>query len=198
MAIRSNVPGPRERILATASQLFFQYGCRAVGINKIIAQSNVAKASFYEHFPSKELLILAWLNERESLWLTELRRRLMDADTPQRRVSALFSMWRSQINTEGFRGCGFNNTAGEFADERSPIRERVREHKNRLRVLISEEALGVYRPLLSQEHFNALANGIYCLFDSAIIQAQSLMDEWPLRAAELTAQYLVNQYLAGG
>jgi AcrR family transcriptional regulator len=58
----------RERILQTASDLFYLEGLNSVGVNRIIEEADVAKATFYRHFPSKELLVLAYLDEMDRLW----------------------------------------------------------------------------------------------------------------------------------
>ena len=66
-------PNARARILSTACRLFYQQGIRATGINAIISQSGVAKATFFRHFPSKDALIVAWLRRPESRWLDRVQ-----------------------------------------------------------------------------------------------------------------------------
>jgi AcrR family transcriptional regulator len=86
--------GARERIIATAYELFMRRGIRGVGVDKIIALSGVAKASFYRHFPSKDDLVLAVLARREQDWTkglveTGARQR---GTTPQGRLLAIFDV----------------------------------------------------------------------------------------------------------
>ena len=66
-------PNARARILKTAGELFYQDGIRATGINRIISQSRVAKATFYTQFPSKDALVVAWLQQPETRWLDRVR-----------------------------------------------------------------------------------------------------------------------------
>jgi AcrR family transcriptional regulator len=136
----------RERILETADRLFYQEGIRAVGIDRIIAEANVAKMSLYKHFPSKDDLILAVLKYREEGVLAFFRsateRHGKKAKNPLRAFFAALKEW---FETPDFRGCAFQNAAIELADPDHPGTEFVRGNKERfgefLRGLV-EEAVG--------------------------------------------------------
>ena len=102
----------RDRILATASRLFYQEGLRATGIDRIIAESGVAKMSFYRHFPSKADLVRAFLEARHRAWMNWF------ADAVERRVekqgfSALAGALGEWFTQPDFRGCAFINTVAE-------------------------------------------------------------------------------------
>jgi len=136
----------RQRILETADRLFYRDGIRAVGIDRIIAEANVAKMSLYKHFPSKDDLILAVLKYREEGVLEFFRsatdRHGKKAKTPLRAFFAALKEW---FEAPGFRGCAFQNAAVELADPDHPGTEFVRGNKERfgefLRGLV-EEAVG--------------------------------------------------------
>ena len=179
----TSVSRPRERIIETASRLFFRQGYCPTGINQIISESGVAKASFYTHFPSKEALAIAWLTHREENWIQQFKERIEQYQSTDERVAAMYTMWYDQIREEGYRGCGFINMAGEFSDEKSPIRALVRDHKDRVRQIIANDVLNEYRTKMKSDDFDELVNAIYSLFDSAIIQAQSFMQYWPVDTA---------------
>jgi AcrR family transcriptional regulator len=187
---------PRERIIETASRLFFRQGYCSTGINQIISESGVAKASFYSHFPSKETLAIAWLKQREEVWIRQLKERIAQHASADRRIAAMYSMWYDQIREEGYRGCGFINMAGEFSNEESPIRAVVRDHKNRVRQLIANYVLNEYRPVMKPSEFEELVTIIYSLFDGAIIQAQNFMQDWPIEAALKASIKMLAQYRA--
>jgi AcrR family transcriptional regulator len=123
----------RQRILETADRLFYQDGFRAVGIDRIIAEAEVAKMSLYKHFPSKDDLILAVLQYREHVVL-EFFRSAMERHAK-----------KTKSPLPGFRGCAFQNAAVELADAAHPGTEFVRGYKRRfaefLRGLV-EEAVG--------------------------------------------------------
>jgi AcrR family transcriptional regulator len=133
----------RRRILETADRLFYQDGIRAVGVDRIIAEANVAKMSLYKHFSSKDELILAVLKHREECVLAFFRsateRHSRKAKSPLR---AFFAALKDYFESPGFRGCAFQNAAVELADPSHPASEFVRGHKQRfsefLRGLVEE------------------------------------------------------------
>ncbi|NIC36659.1 TetR/AcrR family transcriptional regulator [Halomonas desiderata] len=183
MLTTSPVSRPRERIIETASRLFFRQGYCSTGINQIISESGVAKASFYAHFPSKEDLAIAWLRQREELWMQQLSERVGQHQSAEKRIAAMYTMWYDQIREEGYRGCGFINMAGEFSSEESPIRACVRDHKRRVRQFVAKHVLDQYRDTMTPDGFDELVDVIYSLFDGAIVQAQNFMQEWPVEVA---------------
>ena len=122
----------RQRILETADRLFYRDGIRAVGIDRIIAEANVAKMTLYSHFPSKDDLVLAVLKHREKgvseFFHSAMERHAKKAKTPLRAFFAALKEW---FETPGFRGCPFQNAAVELADPAHPGTEIVRGHKQR-------------------------------------------------------------------
>ena len=133
----------RQRILETADRLFYQDGVRAVGIDRIIAEADVAKMSLYKHFPSKDDLILAVLKYREESVLeffrSAMQRHSKKAKNPLR---AFFAALKDFFESPGLRGCPFQNAAVELADPNHAGTEFVRGHKQRfsqfLRGLVEE------------------------------------------------------------
>lgn len=133
----------RARILETALRLFYAHGTRAVGIDRIIAESAVAKMSFYNHFPSKADLVAAFLEERHARWMAWFRTRL-DArrSKPGARLAAVADVLREWFTATDFHGCAFINILAET--ERSSRRERdiANRHKDELLALLVERAEG--------------------------------------------------------
>ena len=136
----------RQRILATADRLFYQEGIRAVGIDRIIAEAGVAKMSLYNHFPSKDDLILAVLEYREgnvlSFFRSSMERHAKKVKNPLR---AFFAALKDFFESPGFRGCPFQNAAVELADPTHPGSEFVRGHKQRFSAFLHglvEETIG--------------------------------------------------------
>jgi AcrR family transcriptional regulator len=123
----------RERLLDTAERLFYAEGIRAVGIDRILAESGVGKASLYRHFPAKDDLVLAVLRRRDGVW----RQWLQDAVDkrnvpPAQRPLAVFDALAERFAWADFRGCAFINTIVEAADPESPAHVVADEHKRRL------------------------------------------------------------------
>ena len=140
----------RERILDTAYELFSRHGIRAVGVDRIIASSGVAKMSLYRHFHSKEELVLAFLQEREQRWT----RAWLQAEASSRgesgaeRLLALFDVFDEWFQRPDFEGCTFVNVLLEFDDLDHPIRRATEEHLATIRGMLREfaEQAGVVDP----------------------------------------------------
>ena len=131
----------RARILETALRLYYAHGTRAVGIDRIIAESAVAKMSFYNHFPSKADLVAAFLEERHARWMTWFRARLETRRArPGAQLSAVADVLREWFTAADFHGCAFINILAET--ERSSRRERdiANRHKDELLALLVERA----------------------------------------------------------
>lgn len=106
----------RQRILDRAYELFSHRGVRAVGVDELIESAGVAKATFYKHFPSKDDLVLAFLEQREERWTrdwveAEAKRR---ADTPEAQLMAIFDLFDEWFHQKDFEGCSFINVLLEF------------------------------------------------------------------------------------
>jgi len=133
----------RQRILETADKLFYQEGVRAAGIDRILAEANVAKMTLYTHFPSKDDLILAALKHREQGVLESFRSAMeRHGKKTKSPLRAFFAALKDFFESPGFRGCPFQNAAVELADPTHAGTEFVRGHKQRfsqfLRGLVEE------------------------------------------------------------
>jgi AcrR family transcriptional regulator len=109
-------PDARQRILNTAYELFSRRGVRAVGVDEVIERAGVAKATLYRQFPSKDDLVLAFLQRREQLWTrewveAEARRR---GATPEEQLLAIFDLFDEWFHRDDFEGCSFVNVLLEF------------------------------------------------------------------------------------
>jgi AcrR family transcriptional regulator len=146
MRRNKNISETRQRILETADRLFYQHGLRSVGIDRIIAEAEVAKMSLYNHFPSKDDLILAVLQYREEKIL-EFFTAAMERHSKRTedKLRAFFAALNDWFETPDFRGCAFQNAAVELADPAHAGTQFVRDHKRRFQQFLTglvEEALG--------------------------------------------------------
>jgi AcrR family transcriptional regulator len=128
----------RERIVAAATELFYAQGLRAVSAEKIIAQVGITKVTFYRHFPTKDDLIVAYL-ERRAKWERDAIAQARQAASD---VPGVFRIVAEAIGAEscrpGFRGCPFINAAAEYADPEHPVRRAVDAHRRWFRQTIAE------------------------------------------------------------
>lgn len=134
----------RDRVLETADRLFYEHGVRAVGIDRVIAEAGIAKATLYTHFPSKDDLILAVLQYREKSVL-DFFRTAMDRHARKGPLRAFFAALKEWFESPGFRGCAFQNAAIELADPNHPGTAFARGHKERFSELLRgfvEETVG--------------------------------------------------------
>jgi AcrR family transcriptional regulator len=117
------------RILATADGLFYSEGVHTVGVDRIISEAKVTKATFYKYFRSKDTLIVAYLQGRDQRareFLGEVHARF---DTPEQRLRGVVAEIADELKRPGFHGCPFINAAAQFADPRHPVREAVTVHR---------------------------------------------------------------------
>ena len=123
MSETSAVAGPRsqarKRIVDAAYDLFTTRGIRAVGIDEIVERAEVAKATLYRHFRTKDALVLSFLEQREEVWTkefveAEIRRR---GATPEERLFAIFDVFDEWFRDEQFEACSFINTLLEMGSE---------------------------------------------------------------------------------
>lgn len=136
--VRRRESPARRRVLDAASTLFYAEGIHAVGIDRVIAEAAVAKATFYHHFPSKDVLVCAYLEEQDD----RIRRATVPAgDTHEDRILAVFDAIGEYACGPGFRGCAFINAAAEYPDPGHPVRRVVTAHREWFR--------GVLRDLLA-------------------------------------------------
>jgi AcrR family transcriptional regulator len=158
----------RERILETAYELFSRHGIRAVGIDRIIASSGVAKMSLYRHFKSKDELVLAFLQERERRWTMEWLHAEASArgDDGAGRMLAIFDVFDEWFHKPDYEGCSFINVLLEFDDRDHPIRRASAAHLATIRGVLRDfaEQAGVEDP-------DAVARKWHLLMKGSIVAA---------------------------
>jgi AcrR family transcriptional regulator len=161
---RKGEPTARERILATASELFYRDGIRAVGIDTVLAESGVAKASLYRAFPSKDALVAAVITERDrTFWIRWDTLAAQYAGDPRGLLRALLVGMAGRINSPGFRGCPFLNVSTEFADDAHPGRVVARANKDEMRSRLAKicACIGTADPDRIAGQLVILINGAY-------------------------------------
>ena len=132
-------PRPRDRILAAASRLFAEVGVRATGVDSLIDTAGVAKATFYRHFPSKDDLIVAWLEDEQTWWFDQMRAQV-EARTskPGEIVPELFGAVIAWLEAGDYRGCPYLNTSVEFPDSTHRAVPVVRSHLREIERYLQE------------------------------------------------------------
>lgn len=151
----------RERILDTAFRLFYAYGPRGVGVDTVIAESGVAKATLYKHFPRKDDLILAYLDRVDHAWFGQLRSAARAAgEQPREQLVGMFDALGAACRRDGYHGCAFINTAAESTSG-GDVHGRTVEHKQVVRAWVTDLArrAGAHDPELLAWQLTLLIDG---------------------------------------
>ena len=119
----------RERLLSTASRLFYRDGIRAVGVERILAEAPATRATFYRHFPSKEDLVVAYLRGVDTDMRAGVQAAVEAAPSPADAVRAIGTAVADDLARPEFRGCAFLKAAAEYPDPNDPVRQVVLEHR---------------------------------------------------------------------
>ena len=177
----------RERLVDTATELFYRNGYHATGIDRIVAEAGVAKMTLYKHFRSKDELILAVLRRRDETfrnWLMgEVDRR---GASPRERLLVLFDVLQEWFRKNEYRGCMFINAGAEYGAPDSAIRAVACEHKRLLSTYVEQLAreAGATDPA-------ELAAGLTLLVDGATVAAQLSCDCGPAEDARRAGAVLI-------
>ena len=113
----------RRRLLDTATRLFYEKGIHAIGIDRIIAEAGIAKATFYNHFPSKDDLVVAYIEEQDRLG--RAAGAFLPEQPPREMIVAIMGRIGEAVTAGGWRGCPFLNAAAEYPDPASPVRQAI-------------------------------------------------------------------------
>ncbi|WP_308789101.1 TetR/AcrR family transcriptional regulator [Undibacterium terreum] len=152
-----------HRILTTAHDLFYRNGIRATGVDRVIAESGVAKKTFYRHYPAKDDLVLTFLEYRHQNWMAWFIDALERHGSTTRAITPALSEW---FHSEAFRGCAFINTVAEIGASLPAAVDISKNHK--------QDMAAAIRKLLpsSSRTANADARALALAVDGAIVGAQ--------------------------
>lgn len=178
-----------EHIIATASNLFYTNGYNATGINEIIAKSNIAKATLYSHFKSKEDICLAYLNKRHTTFLNTLKSYVSKRKKGKNQLLAIFDFLRDMYREEDFSGCWGIKTLGELSPKQKKISALIQKQKKEL-LLYLGEVVGDNIINISKAETEKISGGIYLLYDSAITESHLFKNDWPIFMAKSIAPML--------
>ncbi len=176
-----------ERILRAASELFYEEGIRAVGVDTIVEHAEVAKMSLYKNFGSKDELVAAYLCARDERWRAWFEDAIeCRAGSPRERLLAVFDAYGEWMERESPRGCAFINAFAELADPAHPAREVAWEQKGWMLQYLAKLAFdaGVEEP-------EELAERLFMLLEGATVAGAMRTVEEPLHKAKETAASLV-------
>jgi AcrR family transcriptional regulator len=182
----------RERILQTASALFYRRGVRAVGVDLVVEEAGVAKTSLYRHFRTKDDLIAAFLHREDEdfwkCWDNTTQRHHSDAEAE---LEAQLKWIGERVSRPNYRGCPQLNVAAEFPDLDHPARAVATAHKRELRRRLRDlaERLGAKRP-------DELAAQLSLLINGAFVSSQMFSQDEATPILLATSRALITSALA--
>lgn len=187
---RRNRPGPRQRLLASATNLFTTEGIRVIGIDRILRDADVAKASLYSLFGSKDNLVVSYLEELDTGWRARWHEIADERESPESRIIAFFDLCIREEPDNNFRGSHFQNAASEYPRPETESEERIRNaamaHRDWCRDTMAE---------LLNERFGyssrTLADQLMVCLDGGLAAAKMSRSVVPLETARGMARQLL-------
>jgi AcrR family transcriptional regulator len=188
-----NLGSARQRILDTAAGLFYEHGFHAVGVDLVIERAGVAKTTLYRHFPSKDDLIVAYLEDANEQFWAWFESSLASAAPGRDQLLALFDAVQKLATGPGCLGCTFQVTAAEFPEPDHPGHATALAHKQAVRVRLRGLATdaGAGDPA-------ALADALLLLMDGAFAAARMYRRSSPAKTVADAARVLIDAHTPTG
>ncbi|MDT7751000.1 MAG: hypothetical protein QOD96_4662 [Pseudonocardiales bacterium] len=184
-------PSPAERLLDSAASLFNREGIRAVGIDRLIADADVARASLYQHFGSKDALVVSYLERADGNDRDGYRRAVRGLeDRPRERIRTVFQLAKKAARRRGYRGCLYVNAVTEFPERENPVATIVTAHREWLRgeLTAALSQAGAARPA-------RLAARLQLLYDGGLVGSKATHSFEPIEQAAELAEELIDAAL---
>jgi AcrR family transcriptional regulator len=189
MAMKSEgKPSARERLLAAASELFYAEGVHTIGIDRVIEQAGVAKASLYNTFGSKDELVRAYLEGRHANTAARITGALGRYRTPRDRLLGVFDAQGELFAEPGFRGCAFVSASAESPSD--VVEKAAADYRGWVRGLFT----GLAREAGAPDP-EGLARQLHLLYDGASLSARMDDDPSAAVAARAAAEALLDAEL---
>ena len=177
-----------EKVLRSASDLFYRNGIAATGVDTIVEHAGVSKRTLYNNFGSKDELVAAYLRDRDERWrasLEEITNRYVD---PKEQLLATFEAYGEWLVGDDYRGCAFINAASEIADPDHPARAVALSHKKGV-----QEHLASLAAQAGLQEPETLAEELLLLLEGAAVTASMRKSHEPLDTARSAARSLVDR-----
>jgi AcrR family transcriptional regulator len=186
-AAADTAPNKRQHIVDTAYALFKQAGFHATGIDRIIADADVAKMTMYRNFPSKDGLIVEVLNHRARRFDRQLDRLTQGTATPERKLRAIFDWYGRWFRRPDFHGCLFAHALAEFGDPAHPVFVAATAQKQNLQRRFQD----ILAAVMPKNRAERSAAALLMLIEGATLIAQMGQGDRAIRDAWAAAQQIV-------
>ncbi|TKV28599.1 TetR/AcrR family transcriptional regulator [Arthrobacter sp. NamB2] len=149
----------RERIEATADDLYNARGIQAVGMDELRAAAGVSLKKLYQEYPSKSAIVMAVLERRHRSWTEGLDGLVRQAENPRARLLAIFDYLTRWFGEDSFRGCGFINTFAELGAVSPEVADYARRHKASFQDYVAQLVAEAGAPSYLGPQLSILAEG---------------------------------------
>lgn len=180
----------KEKVVDTAARLFYEQGYTATGINQIIEEAGVAKASLYQTFRSKEDLLLEYLDKARTEWWTGFEAFKGKLAPGKPCLLALFDYRLKLMEEHRYKGCGFMRIAYELPGLDKEALDRIQQFKQSVKAYVAGQ-VAVYKPALTRREASDLTEIIYNFYEGSGNQGFFLKDMQPVR----DARRIVGQFI---
>lgn len=180
----------RQRIIETASALFYKNGYNATGINEIISESGIAKATLYNHFKSKEDICLAYLQFKNTTFLNDIEAFVRSQQTGITQVLAIFDFLQQFFQDRDFNGCWCIKTVAEIPKDNVRVRDEIQAQKKVFLQLI-EKIISTNLSIQKESQISSLARRVYLLYESAISESHLHREDWPIKEAKTICKQIL-------
>ncbi len=185
-------PELHQHIITTAGNLFYVQGYNSTGINEIIEKCDIAKATLYGHFKSKEDICVAYLEQRHDAFMASLKSYVGLKKKGKAQLLAIFDLLQDMYREENFQGCWGLKTLGELSPDQKKILGVIQKQKKDL-LLFLGEVVGENMPNLSRAEMEKTSGGLYLLYESAITESHLFKNDWPIYMAKSIAPSLFTE-----
>ncbi|MFD2543020.1 TetR/AcrR family transcriptional regulator [Lacinutrix gracilariae] len=169
----------KNKITETASFLFYKNGYNATGINQIIAEAGIAKATLYNHFKSKEEICLAYLQFKNNSFLQNFKPFITSKPKGKEQILAIFDFLQLFYQDKEFNGCWCIKTVSEIPKDNELIRNEIQSQKKDFIALIAKLITNNLEQV-KEAQVNSLARQIYLLYESAVGESHLHQEDWPI------------------
>lgn len=170
----------KNRIIETASFLFYKNGYNSTGINEIISEAGIAKATLYNHFKSKEEICIAYLQFKNATFIEDIQAFTAAKQKGKTQILAIFDFLELFFQDNDFNGCWCIKTVSEIPNDNAVIRNEIQSQKNGLIQIIAKlitDNLGE----IGEAETNSLARQIYLLYEGAVGESHLHQADWPIK-----------------
>lgn len=169
----------RQTIVATATHLFYANGYNKTGVNEIIDKAGIAKATLYNHFPSKEDICLAYLQHKHAVFSRDIKAYCHAKPKGEKRVLAIFDYLHDFFQDNDFNGCWCIKTVAEIPKDNVKIKNEIKAQKLAFITFINS----LIRDNIGKSDSNeaeSLGRKIYLLYESAVAESHLQQADWPI------------------